>query len=52
VVATGDAVDAGTVLGYLGGGALIPPDVLHFYLRRTSGDGNGVFVDPAPVLGL
>ncbi len=52
VVATGDAIDAGTVLGYLGGGSLIPADVLHFYLRRTSGDGNGVFVDPAPVLGL
>lgn len=52
VVETGDRVEAGTVLGYLGGGSLIQPDVLHFYLRRTSGDGNGTFVDPAPVLGL
>lgn len=51
VVEVGDAVTAGTVLGYLGGGSLIPPDVLHFYLRRTSG-GTSVFVDPAPVLGL
>lgn len=52
VVQVGDRVDAGAVLGYLGGGSLIPADVLHFYLRRTSGDGNGTFVDPAPVLGL
>ncbi len=51
VVEVGDSVQAGTVLGYLGGGSLIPPDVLHFYVRRTS-DGNSVFVDPAPVLGL
>ncbi len=51
VVAVGDSIPAGTVLGYLGGGSLIPPDVLHFYVRRTSG-GNSVFVDPAPVLGL
>jgi septal ring factor EnvC (AmiA/AmiB activator) len=51
VVEVGDSVAAGTVLGYLGGGSLIPPDVLHFYVRRTSG-GNSVFVDPAPVLGL
>lgn len=52
VVATGDTVEGGSVLGYLGGGSLIPADVLHFYLRRTTGGGNGVFVDPAPVLGL
>ncbi len=51
VVQVGDSITAGTVLGYLGGGSLIPPDVLHFYVRRTSG-GNSVFVDPAPVLGL
>lgn len=51
VVEVGDSITAGTVLGYLGGGSLIPPDVLHFYVRRTSG-GNSVFVDPAPVLGL
>ncbi len=51
VVEVGESLPAGTVLGYLGGGSLIPPDVLHFYLRRTSG-GNSVFVDPAPVLGL
>jgi septal ring factor EnvC (AmiA/AmiB activator) len=52
VVATGDAVDPGTVLGYLGGGTLIPPDVLRFYVRRTDAGGNAVFVDPGPVLGL
>ena len=52
VVVTGDAVSAGGVLGYLGGGTLIPPDVLRFYLRRTDAAGNAVFVDPAPILGL
>jgi murein DD-endopeptidase MepM/ murein hydrolase activator NlpD len=52
VVATGDAVNAGTVLGYLGGGTLIPPDVLRFYVRRSDAGGNAVFVDPGPVLGL
>jgi murein DD-endopeptidase MepM/ murein hydrolase activator NlpD len=52
VVATGDAVDPGSVLGYLGGGTLIPPDVLRFYVRRTDAGGNAVFVDPGPVLGL
>jgi murein DD-endopeptidase MepM/ murein hydrolase activator NlpD len=51
VVQVGDSVQGGTVLGYLGGGSLIQPDVLHFYLRQTSG-GASVFVDPAPVLGL
>jgi len=52
VVVTGDAVEAGTVLGYLGGGTLIPPDVLRFYVRRTDAAGNAVFVGPGPVLGL
>lgn len=52
VVATGDAVNAGSILGYLGGGTLIPPDVLRFYIRRTDTAGNAVFVDPANVLGL
>jgi murein DD-endopeptidase MepM/ murein hydrolase activator NlpD len=51
VVQVGDSVQGGTVLGYLGGGSLIQPDVLHFYLRQTSG-GASVFIDPAPVLGL
>lgn len=52
VVAAGDAVERGAVLGYLGGGTLIPPDVLRFYVRRTDSGGNAVFVDPGPVLGL
>ncbi len=52
VVATGDAVDRGAVLGYLGGGTLIPADVLRFYVRRTDGAGNTQFVDPGPILGL
>jgi hypothetical protein len=45
-------VNAGTILGYLGGGTLIPPDVLRFYIRRIDGSGNAVFIDPANVLGL
>jgi septal ring factor EnvC (AmiA/AmiB activator) len=52
VVTAGDAVEPGSVLGYLGGGTLIPPDVLRFYVRRTDASGNAVFVDPGPVLGL
>jgi septal ring factor EnvC (AmiA/AmiB activator) len=52
VVALGDAVSAGTVLGYLGGGTLIPADVLRFYVRRTDGGGNTIFVDPGPLLGI
>jgi septal ring factor EnvC (AmiA/AmiB activator) len=52
VVRTGDALERGAVLGYLGGGTLIPPDVLRFYVRRTDGAGNTQFVDPGPVLGL
>lgn len=52
VVDIGEAVSAGTVLGYLGGGTLIPADVLRFYVRRTDAAGNAIFVDPGPVLGL
>lgn len=47
VVALYDRVDAGAVLGYLGGSSLLAPDVLRFYVRR-----NNVFVDPATVLGV
>jgi septal ring factor EnvC (AmiA/AmiB activator) len=47
-VRSGDEVQQGDVLGYLGGGGIIPNDVLKFYVR-TSG---GSYVDPARVLGL
>lgn len=52
VVAVGDAVAGGQVVGYLGGSTFVPPDVLRFYVRRTNAAGTAVFVDPAPVLGL
>jgi septal ring factor EnvC (AmiA/AmiB activator) len=48
VVRSGDKVDQGDILGYLGGGGIIPSDVLRFYLRNA----NGVYVDPAQILGL
>lgn len=48
VVRVGDRVEQGQVLGYLGGGTLIPSDVLRLYLRVAS----GVYVDPLANLGL
>ncbi len=47
-VQSGEQVTQGAVLGYLGGGALVPQDVLKFYLRQA----NGSYVDPAKILGL
>jgi septal ring factor EnvC (AmiA/AmiB activator) len=47
-VQSGDQVAQGDVLGYLGGGGLIPADVLKFYFRQS----NGSYVDPAKTLGL
>ena len=52
VVAVGDAVAGGQVVGYLGGSTFVPPDVLRFYVRNTNAAGTAVFVDPGPVLGL
>jgi septal ring factor EnvC (AmiA/AmiB activator) len=52
VVAVGDAVSGGQVVGYLGGSSFVPPDVLRFYVRSTNPAGTAVFVDPGPVLGL
>ncbi len=52
VVAVGDAVAGGEVVGYLGGSTFVPPDVLRFYVRSTNAVGTAVFVDPGPVLGL
>ncbi|MBX3141051.1 MAG: peptidoglycan DD-metalloendopeptidase family protein [Trueperaceae bacterium] len=50
LVDLGDGVQQGTVLGYLGGGTLTPPDVLQFYAQRATGS-NSPFIDPAPLLG-
>jgi septal ring factor EnvC (AmiA/AmiB activator) len=48
VVRVGDTVAQGQTIGYLGGGALIPGDVLEFYTI----DGNGNWRDPAALLGF
>lgn len=48
VVQVGDRVEQGQVLGYLGGGTLIPSDILRLYLRVAS----GAYVDPVAQLGL
>ena len=47
----GDRVERGQVIGYLGGGTLVPPDVLRLYARLNS-SGRAAFVDPLPILGL
>ena len=46
-VATGDHVEQGEVIGYLGGGALIPPDVLWFRVVLWK-DGRFYYADPDP----
>jgi murein DD-endopeptidase MepM/ murein hydrolase activator NlpD len=45
-VKIGDQVAQGDTLGYLGGGGLIPPDVLKIYVRT----GRNEFVDPLTIL--
>ncbi len=50
VVEEGQVVAQGQLLGYLGGGTLVHNDTLHFYVRRTGGNGY-TYVDPAPMLG-
>lgn len=50
IVEFGDAVQQGSVIGYLGGGTLARNDVLHFYAQRSSAGGSA-FIDPAPLLG-
>jgi septal ring factor EnvC (AmiA/AmiB activator) len=47
-VKVGDQVAQGDTLGYLGGGGVIPADVLKLYVRT----GQNEFVDPASVLGF
>jgi murein DD-endopeptidase MepM/ murein hydrolase activator NlpD len=50
-VNVGDRVNQGDILGYLGGGVLIPPDTLRFMVNVTR-DGRPAWVDPAPYLGF
>ena len=47
-VRSGDKVAQGDVLGYLGGGGIVPPDVLKIYVRT----GENKFTDPAKLLGF
>jgi len=46
-VNTGDYVEQGEIIGYLGGGALIPPDVLWFRVAIWK-NGQFHYVDPDP----
>lgn len=43
----GDRIAQGEVLGYLGGGTLIPADVLRFYVGVPRGNGSPAWIDPA-----
>ncbi len=47
LVSTGDHVEQGEIIGYLGGGALIPPDVLWFRVAIWK-NGRFYYVDPDP----
>jgi murein DD-endopeptidase MepM/ murein hydrolase activator NlpD len=49
-VSRGSQVSQGEVIGYLGGGALVRPDVLHFFVN--GGANCTTNVDPAPHLGI
>ena len=46
-VSVGQQVSQGDVLGYLGGGALVPQDVLKFYVKKYDS-----YIDPRSLLGL
>jgi murein DD-endopeptidase MepM/ murein hydrolase activator NlpD len=50
VVSRGSRVAQGEIIGYLGGGALIRPDTLHFYVSVGASGAN--FVNPAAYLGI
>lgn len=47
-VRSGDQVEQGAILGYLGGGGIVPADVLKIYVRT----GKNEFIDPATILGF
>lgn len=53
LVAVGDIVEQGEVIGYLGGGSLTPPNALRFYMIKTHADGSFIaFTNPAEQLGF
>lgn len=51
-VAIGDRVERGQVIGHLGGGTLVPSDVLKLWVQVVDQSGRSAFVDPAKRLGL
>jgi len=48
----GDWVDQGDIIGYLGGGTLIPADTLKFFVGLSQAGGGAAWVDPEPRLGF
>jgi len=52
IVNVGDTVEQGTVIGYLGGGSLIPQDILQFRVGVYQESDKLVWVDPSSRLGL
>lgn len=52
LVKVGDSVSQGQILGYLGGGTLIPHDTLKLSVGVPQTDGSIAYVDPVARLGL
>jgi len=48
----GDWVNQGDIVGYLGGGTLIPADTLKFFVGLSQEGGGAAWVDPATRLGF
>ncbi len=51
-VKPGDRVQQGEILGYLGGGTLVPSDELRFWAQVPNRSGSWAFADPAKLLGF
>lgn len=45
-------IEQGEIIGYLGGGGLLPADVLRFTVRVVDGNQKAAYVDPADYLGF
>jgi septal ring factor EnvC (AmiA/AmiB activator) len=48
----GDWVNQGDIIGYLGGGTLIPADTLKFFIGLSQAGGGAAWVDPSTRLGF
>lgn len=48
----GDWVNQGDIIGYLGGGTLIPANTLKFFIGLSQAGGGAAWVDPSPRLGF